>query len=290
MSFLLKSATIVDQHSTHHLSKKDILINDQGIIEKIGSIQKADAKVISSDNLMVSPGWFDLRANFCDPGYEYKEDLFNGLKLAAASGFTAVVPVPNTKPVIQNKNDINYLQRFNGQQTVKVYPSGAVTIDCKGSDLTEMLDMYHAGALVFTDGHMPIWNTDILVKTLMYLQKTGGLLINRPEDKHLTAFASMHEGEQSTVLGMKGMPSLSEEIMIIRDLNLLDYAGGRIHFSTISTEKAVKIIKKAKKKGTKVSCDVAAYQLVFDDSLLHDYDTNYKVNPPLREKSDQRNR
>lgn len=288
MSFLFKSATIVDPQSKHHLTTQDILINDDGIIEKIGSIQASDAKVIQSQHLMISTGWLDLRCNFCDPGYEYKEDLYNGLMVAASGGFTGVVPLPNTQPVIQSKNDISYLKRFNNQQVVDVFPSGAVTKDCAGNELTEMLDMYNAGAQVFTDGHNPIWNTDILAKTLLYLQKTGGLLINRPEEKHLTAFASMHEGEQSTILGLKGMPSIAEEIMIIRDLNLLDYAGGRIHFSTISTERAIRLIKKAKKKEKQVSCDVASYQLVFDHNMLSEYDSNYKVTPPLREKSDIR--
>ena len=170
----------------------------------------------------------------------------------------------------------------------QIYPVGAVTKGCKGEDFTEILDMHASGAVAFSDGENPIWNTDILLKTLQYLQKINGLLINKPEDKYLTAFGTMNEGITSTFLGLKGMPGLAEEIMIQRDIELLKYAGGRIHFSNVSTAHAVKLIAGARNNGLNVTCDVAAHNLVFDDTLLSEYDTNYKVNPPLRNKRDIR--
>lgn len=288
MSILIKSATILNPGSSFHKQKLNIFISDAGVIKTIGKDAPKATKVIESKNLMVSMGWFDMRANFNDPGLEYKEDLNSGLKTAASGGFTGVALLPNTKPCVESKNEVSYLRSGNNKNVTQVYPVGAVTKGCKGEDFTEILDMHASGAVAFSDGENPIWNTDILLKTLQYLQKFNGLLINKPEDKYLTAFGTMNEGITSTFLGLKGMPGLAEEIMIQRDIELLKYAGGRIHFSNISTAQALKLIVGARKSGLNVSCDVAAHNLVFDDTLLSDYDTNYKVNPPLRDKKDVR--
>ena len=286
MSILIKSATILDAGSSYHNQKLNIFISDNGIIKSIGKETPKASKEIEGKNLMVSMGWFDMRANFNDPGFEYKEDLNSGLKTAAAGGFTGVALLPNTKPCVESKNEVSYLKSYNLKSVTQIYPMGAVTKGCKGEDFTEILDMQSAGAVAFTDGENPIWNTDILLKTLQYLQKFNGLLINKPEDKYLTAFGSMNEGVTSTIMGLKGMPGLAEEVMINRDVELLKYAGGRIHFSNISTAQALRQIAKAKKLGLNVTCDVAAHNLIFDDTLLSEYDTNYKVNPPLRSKKD----
>lgn len=286
MSILLKSATILDAGSPFHKKKLNIFISDAGIIKSIGKEAPDASRIIEGKNLMVSIGWFDMRANFNDPGYEYKEDLESGLKTAASGGFTGVALLPNTTPCIESKNEVSYLKAQNLKSTTQIYPIGAVTKGCKGEDFTEILDMHAAGAVAFSDGENTIWNTDILLKSLQYMQKFNGLLINRPEDKYLTAFGTMNEGVTSTLLGLKGMPGIAEEIMIMRDIELLKYSGGRIHFSNISTAHALKQIVKAKKNGLNVTCDVAAHNLLFDDTLLSDFDTNYKVNPPLRSKRD----
>ncbi len=288
MSILIKSATILAPGSPHHNKKQNIFISDAGIIKHIGKEAPSASKIVDGKNLMVSIGWFDMRANFNDPGLEHKEDLESGLLAAASGGFTGVALLPNTKPCIEAKNDVNYLMSKNQKNVCQVYPMGAVTKGCAGEELTEILDMHYAGAVAFTDGENPIWNTDILHKTLLYLQKIDGLLINRPEDKHLTAFGTMNEGITSTLLGMKGMPGISEEVMVKRDIEILKYAGGRMHFSNISTALALKQIAQAKKEGLDVTCDVAAYNLLFEDTAVMDYDTNYKVNPPLRDKKDIR--
>lgn len=286
MSILIKSATILNPGSSNHKKKQNIFISDAGIIKSIGKDVPKATKVIESKNLMVSMGWFDMRANFNDPGFEHKEDLDSGLKTAASGGFTGIALLPNTFPCIESKNEVSYLKSKNGKSVTRIYPIGAVTKGCKGEDFTEILDMEAAGAVAFSDGENAVWNTDILLKTLQYLQKFNGLLINRAEDKYLTAFGTMNEGVTSTFLGLKGMPGLAEEIMIKRDIDLLKYAGGRIHFSNISTANAVKQIAGAKKSGLNVTCDVAIHNLLFDDTMLSDYDTNYKVNPPLRGKKD----
>ncbi len=286
MSILIKSARILNPGSSDHQKKLNIFISDAGIIKSIGKNTPHATKIIESKNLMVSMGWFDMRANFNDPGFEHKEDLDSGLLTAASGGFTGVSLLPNTLPCIESKNEVGYLKSKNGNNVTQVHPMGAVTKGCKGEDFTEILDMEAAGAVAFTDGENTVWNTDILLKSLQYLQKFNGLLINRAEDKYLTAFGSMNEGITSTFLGLKGMPGLAEEIMIKRDIDLLKYAGGRIHFSNISTVNAVKQIASAKKSGLDVTCDVAAHNLLFDDTMLSEYDTNYKVNPPLRSKRD----
>ncbi|MDH5476174.1 MAG: dihydroorotase [Cyclobacteriaceae bacterium] len=285
MDILIKSVRIIDQKSAYHNKEVDVLVS-KGKIKKIGTIEDASSKTIEAKGMILSVGWFDMRANFCDPGLEYKEDLFTGMEAASAGGFTGVALLPNTKPVIQSKNDIKYIYARTAENIVDVYPMGAVTIDTKGEDFTEMIDLHEAGAIAFTDGEQPLWQSDILLKSLQYLEKFKGLLINKPEEKRLNMFGHMNEGVNSTILGMKGMPKLGEELMINRDLSLLEYAGGRLHLSQLSTVESIAQVRAAKKKGLNVTCDVAAFQALFDDSALNTFDTNYKVNPPFREKED----
>ncbi len=272
---------VLDKGSRHHKKKLNILV-DKGKITSIGkTLPKAD-KVIAPKNGIVSTGWFDMRASFGDPGFEYKEDLSSGLKAAQAGGFTGLALSPNNEPVTQTKNEISYLTSKNSTSATKVYPIAAVTKDTKGEDLTEMIDLHTAGAIAFSDGSLPIWHSDILLKALQYLQKFNGLLIDRPEDIHLNRFGVMNEGVESTILGMKGMPGLAEELAVRRDLELLEYAGGRLHLTGISTDRSLDMIRSAKKKGLNVTCDITTFQSAFDDTMLDDFDTNLKVNPPFR--------
>ena len=162
----------------------------------------------------------------------------------------------------------------------------AVTRNAAGEELTEMLDMHAAGAIAFSDGTNPIWNTDILLKALQYVQKFNGLIIDQAQDKWLSLFGTVNEGINSTVLGLKGVPHLAEEIAIARNIEVLGYSGGRLHISSVSTAGGVDLIKKAKKRGLSITCDVAAHQLLYDDECILEFDTNYKVNPPLRNKKD----
>jgi len=187
---------------------------------------------------------------------------------------------------INSKNEVSYLLSNNSTNLTQVHPIAALTVDTNGEDLTEMIDLHHAGAVAFSDGDNPVWQTDILLKSLLYLQKFEGLLVNKPEDKWLNMYGSMNEGINSTMLGMKGMPGLAEELIISRDVDLLNYTGGKIHFSNISSAKSVDLIRKVKGMGLNVTCDIAAHQVIFEDSHVSDFDTNFKVNPPFREKKD----
>lgn len=285
MSVLITEVKIIDPDSTHNGKKKNVLIQ-KGRIEYIGLDKPKASKVISASGCLLSVGWIDMKANFCDPGLEHKEDLSTGMATAMAGGFTEVALVPNTEPVIQSKNDILYLRRLNKTSLVQLRPMAAVTKNAAGEELTEMLDMRAAGAIAFTDGNNHIWNTDILLKALQYVQKFNGLIIDRGQDTWLSLFGNMNESVNSTLLGMKGIPNLAEEIAISRDIEVLKYAGGRLHLSNLSTAGAVDLVRKAKKKGLNISCDVAAHQLLYDDSSVLEFDTNYKVNPPFRSKKD----
>ena len=302
MPFLIRSVRIVDTASAFDGQVVDILI-ENGLIRQIGEnlAVEADCQVLEVDNVHVSPGWVDMRVSAQDPGYEHKENLTSVCRAAAAGGFTDIAVLPNTQPVVDAKGTLGYVQRMAERRSVSVHVIAAITKKAAGDDFTEMLDLHHAGAIAFSDGTHPLQNPDLLLKTLQYLQPINGLLINRPEEQLLTQFGQMHEGVQSTLLGLKGMPALAEELMIERDLRLLDYVlsaepGARgtgqsttlpvLHFSTISTARSVELIRQAKAEGVPVSCDVAVHQLVFDDSALSDFDTNLKVNPPFRSPED----
>lgn len=295
MRILLKSVKIIDSSSEFNGQTKDILI-ENGIIKQIAEgIESPADQTISGENLHVSAGWIDMRVSPKDPGYESKEDL-NSLSAAAMTGgFTEIVTLPNTKPVVQTKEAIAYVKNFALSQLINIYPTGAVTKNCEGKDFTEMLDLHQAGAVAFTDGDHTLWNADILLKTLQYLAPIDSLLMNRPEEPSMTIFGQMHEGIESTLLGMKGIPSTAEELMLMRDLKLLEYYLGDnfapknnscLHFSTISTKNGVELIRQAKIKGLPVSCDIAAHQLAFTDVDLRNFDTNFKVNPPFRSQED----
>ena len=270
-------------NENYHISVVDGVIAE---VTTSSSIAETDIEIDGS-GCWLSPGWCDMRAHFNDPGLEHKEDLESGALAAADGGFTAVALLPNTEPALDHKKGIRYILSANPQRLTQLYPLGAVSIGAKGEELSEMIDLRQAGAIGFTDGTRAITNTSLLLKSLQYLQHFDGLLINHPTEANLSRGGQMHEGINSTLLGMKGIPALAEEMAIERDIRLLEYAGGRLHFSCISTAAAVKLIRDAKARGLAVSCDVSVAQLLFTDNHLLDFDTNYKVNPPLRSEQDR---
>lgn len=284
MKILIQSAKIIDPNSSAHQKIRNILIENGRIADVSTKTSEAD-RIIQAEGMLLSPGWFDLGTQSGEPGFEQKEDLESLAQAAMAGGFTELAVLPNTQPVVQTKADVNYFLRGNAGRLVQMHVLAAVTRNTKGEDFTEMMDLHHAGAIGFTDGLKTIWNTDIFLKTLQYLQAFNGLLVDHPEDIWLNLYGQMNESPVSARLGLKGMPALAEEIALSRNLKLLGYAGGRLHISRISTARAVSLLRTARKK-LAVTCDVAAYQPLLDDSLLESFDTNYKVNPPLRLKRD----
>ncbi|MCE6988303.1 dihydroorotase family protein [Dyadobacter sp. CY323] len=295
MKLLIRSVRIIDKKSSFHNQRKDLLIED-GRIKEIGEgLEVGEAEIKEGTDLCVSSGWVDMRVASRDPGFEHKEDLTSVREAAGHGGFTEIVLLPNTQPVVHSKDTLNYIRQSGTGGLVKLHVAAAVTKKAEGEDFTEMIDLHEAGAVAFTDGEHPVQNTDLFLKTILYLQPLNALLMNRPEDRQLTLYGQMHEGITSTLIGMKGMPALAEEMMLTRDLKLLEYALEKslyhsdapvLHISLISTAAAVDLIRVAKEKGLPVSCDIAAHQLAFEDTDLIDFDTNLKVNPPFRSASD----
>ncbi len=286
MKVLISQVTILDSSSPHNGKTKDILIED-GVIKKIAdSISEKAENVFDGKGKHISIGWFDLHVNFREPGFEYKEDLLSGCKAAIAGGFTGVLCMPSTFPPIQSKSEIELIVTKTKNELPDVFPAGVLSLNREGKSLSEMYDMSQAGALAFTDDKNSVQNAGFMLLALQYAKNFNGLVMSFADDSNISLHGQMNESMTSTQLGLKGIPSLSEEIMINRDLFLANYADTRIHFSTVSSAKSVELIREAKKKGMLVTCDAAAHQLMLDDSLLQDFDTKYKVKPPLRSKED----
>ena len=287
MKILLKSATIVEASSKHHLSKVDVLIENGKIskIDKSIPVTKG-VKEVLLENLHISSGWFDSSVSFGEPGFEERETIENGLNTAALSGFTSVALNANTFPVTDSKGPIKFIKSKADRHAVEVYPIGALTMGSKGVDLAELYDMQSEGAVSFYDYKTPISNANLLKIALQYSQNFDGLVQSFPFEKSVARNGMANEEVNSTRLGLKGIPALSEELQIIRDLYILEYTGGKLHIPTISTKKAVDLIRNAKKKGLNVSCSVAIFNLILTDDMLENFDTNYKVLPPLRTKED----
>ncbi|MDO6813867.1 dihydroorotase [Tenacibaculum soleae] len=287
MTTLLKSATIIDASSPYHKQTKDILITD-GIITKIDDsiTVKNNDQVVKLDNLHVSTGWFDTSVSFGEPGYEERETIKNGLTVAAKSGFTDVAVNPNTNPVIDNKSAVEFLINKANNFATNLYPIANLTQQNKGIEMAELYDMQQSGAIAFGDYKRPVTNDNLLKIALLYAQNFNGLVLSFPKNNLIAGEGVANEGKNSTLLGLKGMPALAEELQISRDLFLLEYTGGKLHIPTISTKKSVALIKEAKKKGLDVSCSVAIHNLFLTDDELHGFDGNKKVNPPLRTQND----
>ncbi len=287
MNILLKNAIIVDSHSPHHLQKKDVLI-EKGIIRKVDkNISQDNVEVLDCEGAYLSHGWVDIFAHFSDPGKEYRETLESGAEAAFAGGFTKVFTIANTQPVIDNKAQVSYVVERSKSLPVQIFPLGAVTQHGEGKDLSEMYDMHNAGAIAFSDGLNPVQSPGLFLKALQYVKAFDGILIQQPFDKTVGTYGLINEGIISTKLGLPGLPAVAEELMIMRDIELLRYTESKLHITGISTAKSVALVAKAKAEGLQISCSVAPYQLFFTDEDLQSYDTNLKTMPPLRRKQDQ---
>mgnify|MGYP003574968667 CR=1 FL=1 len=286
-TILITSATLVSAGHPLHLTSVDVLVKN-GKIEKIGKSVKAEGKVqeINGKGSFLSVGFFDLNVNFGEPGYETKEDIQTGTAAAASGGFTGVAVHPNTNPPIHSRSEVSLIVNTAKGNLVDVFPVGAVSKKREGNELAELFDMKINGAVAFSDGNRSVQQAGLMGRALLYAKGFQGLIMTFPQDESIAAGNKMNEGEVSTYLGMKGIPNLAESIMVSRDLFLAEYNESPIHFSTISTEESVDLIKKAKAKGIQVTCDVAAHNLVFTDEDVKSFDSHYKVSPPLRTKRD----
>ena len=288
MKILLKEVTVISPGSKHHMKKCDLLV-DNGLIAKIaesGGITSGADQVISGKNYFVSSGWFDVHVNFREPGMEYKEDLTSGSEAAARGGFTGVLLMPSTEPALSSRPAIEFIRKKTEGQLVDVIPAGSLSVNREGKDLSEMFDMAQAGTKVFTDDKRSVQDSGLMTRALQYAGNFGGKIFSYPEDKSISGKAQIHESSNSVLLGLKGIPAIAEEVMVNRDLYLAAYTDSPIHFSTISTAGSVDLIRKAKARGMKITSDVSSVHLMFDDSVLQEFDSVYKVKPPLRSASD----
>lgn len=285
-ALLLRQVTIADPRSALHGQQVDILIED-GKISAIGDLANAKADTIVLGNgLHIAPGFTDVFSHFCDPGIEYKETLETGAAAAAAGGYCRVLVLPNTEPAVHNKPQVEYIIQKSKSLPVQILPYGAISKNCEGKDLAEMYDMRSSGAVAFSDGTHPVQNSQVLTKAMLYVKAFDGVVVQVPDETALSKAGLMHEGIVSTQLGLPGKPALAETLLLNRDIELLRYTGSKLHVTGISTAASIELVRRAKAEGLNLTCSVTPYHLNFCDEDLQEYDTNLKVNPPLRTKAD----
>jgi dihydroorotase len=288
MNLLLRNTTIIDQKSSFHNQTVDVII-ENGIISKIGKSlpNNSNLEEIKIDDLHISQGWFDSSVSLGEPGFEDRETITNGLNVAAKSGFTGIALQPNSFPIIDNQSQIHFVKQKAANSATDLFPIGALTKNSEGKDLAELFDMKNAGAIAFGDYGKSLSNANLFKIGLQYVQDFDGLMIAFCQDENIKGHGVANEGVVSTRLGLKGIPNLSEELIVARNLFLLEYTGGKLHIPTISTAKSVELIKEAKAKGLNVTCSVSVHHLILTDEKLEEFDTRYKVSPPLRTETDR---
>lgn len=289
MKLIIKEAKIIDSQSAFDNKIVDILI-ENGYITKIesnlGNPDNIDE--LKLPNLHLSQGWFDSSVSLGEPGFEDRETIANGLQVAAKSGFTAIGLQPNSLPVIDNQAQIFFVKSKANQSATNLYPIGALTKNSEGKDMAELFDMKNAGAIAFGDYNKSLDNANLLKIALQYTQDFDGLVIAFSQDQQIKGNGVVNEGEVSTRLGLKGIPNLAEELQIARNLFLLEYTGGKMHLPTVSTAKSVQLIREAKAKGLAVTASVAVHHLVMTDEKLEEFDSRFKIAPPLRTDTDRK--
>ena len=289
MNALIKDAVLVQEGHKYNGAAVCIRIKNGSITAIKEHLEPtAKEKVISTDKLYVSAGWFDSSASMGEPGREERETVAHGLEVAAKSGFTGVAVQPDTQPVTDTHAAVAYLLNKSAHHAVDLFPIGALTRNMKGIDLAELYDMHQGGAAAFGDYQKGIDNSNLLKLALQYVQSFNGLVLSFPLEHALMAHGQVNEGAAATYLGLKGIPALSETLQIARDLHILRYTGGRLHIPTISTAAAVYQVKEAKNSGLDVTCSVAIANLFYTDEELQNFDTRFKVLPPLRGNEDRK--
>ena len=289
MKILIKQAKIIDSSSKHNNKICDILINNNKIEKIAKKIQiDSDTKIYKNENLHVSQGWFDMHVNFGQPGFEQRETIENGLNAAAKGGFTEVLLMPNTNPSIDNSSMIDFIKGFSKRNVVKIQVAGNLTVSQEGKNIVEIHDMTNNGCIAFTDDKKSIQNNELMKIAMLYIKNSNSLLMNFPNDSKIQKNGVINEGKISTQLGLKGIPNIAEEMMLDRDITLCDYTESKIHESYISTERSVDKIKKAKEKGINITSDVALHNIFLTEEQVNNFDTRFKVLPPLRTKKDNK--
>jgi dihydroorotase len=287
MKILIKGGRVLDP--AHNIDDtRDLLIED-GTISRIDKdIQEQGVgEMIDAKGRLVVPGLIDIHVHLRDPGFEYKEDIASGTRAAVAGGFTAVACMPNTKPVNDNHTVTTYIKTRAAEQGVcRVYPVGAITKGSKGESLTEMGDMRDAGCVAFSDDGHPVGSGELMRRALEYAKPFNLPIISHSEDLDLVGQGVMNEGFVATELGLKGIPWVAEAAAVAREVMLAEFTGAHLHVAHVSTRAAIDIVRQAKKRGVRVTCEATPHHFTLTEEAVRGYDTNAKMNPPLRDADD----
>lgn len=281
MRILIKNGLVVNSDKK---IEANVLIEDENIVDVTNEEPEAD-KVIDATGMLVMPGLIDMHVHFRDPGFEYKDDVISGSRSAVAGGVTTALPMANTNPVNDNASITrDMIKKAKDLGLIDLLPIGAISQGFRGDQVVEMGDMIEAGAVAFSDDGLPVSSSAVMRAALEYSKYFNSFVINHSEDCSLCRHGAMNEGKVSTKLGLKGMPSEQEEIMVARDMLLAKLTGGHIHIAHVSSAWSLKLIELAKKEGINVTCEVTPHHFTFSDNHLLTYDTYFKMSPPLRDE------
>jgi dihydroorotase len=283
---LIKNGRIVDPANNIDATR-DLLIEDGKIAEIGEAINAPDAELIDASGLLVTPGLVDMHVHLRDPGLEYKEDIVSGTRSAAAGGVTSIACMPNTSPVIDNLAICRYvISKAQEQGSANVFPIGSITRGLKGETLSEMGELKEGGCVAFSDDGVPVVSSELMRRGFEYADTFNAPIISHAEDLSLVAGGVMNDGPVATELGLKGIPWVAEDAMTARDIMLAEFTGGRLHMAHVSTRGSVELVRLAKARGVRVSCEATPHHFTLTDDAVRGYDTNAKMNPPLRSQAD----
>jgi len=289
MKLLIKNGHVVDPANKIDGSPLDLLIEKGKILKVAKAIKANGVKTIDAKGKIVAPGLLDIHVHFREPGQEYKEDLYTGLRAAVKGGFTGVCPMPNTKPVIQTQADVEFvMHKSKNFQLALVFPIAAVTRQQEGKELTEFGELKKGGVVALSDDGHPIQDTNMMRRALEYAKKFDFVIMAHCEDKSLFGKGCMHEGIVSTRLGLHGIPVECESVEVARDIQLADLTGSRLHFCHMSSKKSLALIREAKRSGSRVTAETAPHYFTLTHEAVVPYNTRAKMNPPLREAEDRK--
>ncbi len=283
---LFKNALVVDpEHLTQQ--KSDVLI-EEGRLKEIGKISASgfDGKIVDVGGKILCPGLIDMHVHFREPGREDEETIETGCDAAMAGGFTAVCPMPNTDPPADKAEVVEYMIKQARNLLVDVFPIAAVTKGRRGEEIAEMGELVEAGAVAFSDDGDPVATAELMRRAMEYASMFNVPIIDHCEDKTLSCGGVMNEGAMSTRLGLPGIPGISEDVIVARDIQVARFTGARLHIAHISTAGAIELVRQAKKMGLPITCEVTPHHFTLTDEAVASYDTNTKMNPPLRSKQD----
>jgi len=283
---LIKNGRVMDPE-TGHDKAADVLIKDSYIVRTGPNLHAIAATVLDAAGLVVAPGFIDLHVHLREPGFEHAETIETGSRAAAAGGFTSVCAMPNTQPVNDDATVTRYvLERAARSAVVNVFPIGAITKNSAGEELAAIGSMKNAGAVAISDDGKPVMNSRVMRRAMEFARVFDLPVIDHCEDLNLSAGGDMHEGLESTRLGLRGIPGCSEDVTVARDLLLAEVTGARLHVAHVSTRRSLELIQEAKAKGLRVSCEATPHHLALADADMIAYDSNYKMRPPLRSRED----